>query len=78
MVELTGIPLTTYRRLERGKSGDLDNPPLRYLINCALVLQMMIEEVFPVALDEWTVFDERAPETPVENDHIKPSHWEQW
>jgi len=76
MAELTGIPLTTYQRLERGKGNDLDNPPIRYLINCALVLQVDIEDVSPVALDEWTVFDERAQAPPVGDDHIKRSRWE--
>jgi transcriptional regulator with XRE-family HTH domain len=78
MAEKTGIPLSTYRRLERGKQkpDDLDNPPIRYLINCALVLHMSLEEVSPVALDEWTVFDVEAAEPPVESDHIKPFRWE--
>lgn len=30
-----GLSLATYRRLEAGR---IDNPPLRYLVNCALAL----------------------------------------
>lgn len=75
MAELTGIPLTTYQRLD-GKGNDLDNPPIRYLINCALVLQVEIDEVSPVVLEEWTIFDERAPAPPVGDDHINRSRWD--
>jgi len=35
MVKATGISRSTYCRLERGL---IDNPPLRYLVNCAIEL----------------------------------------
>lgn len=83
MAGLTGIPLRTYRKLE---SGEIENPGIRYLINCALVLKMSLEEVSPVPLDEWTqIRNERAqfvkdaygPALPPANeDHIRPERWE--
>lgn len=38
----TGIPLRTYRRLE---SGQIDDPPISYLVNCAIVLNIPFEDV---------------------------------
>lgn len=35
MAQKVGISLPTYRRLERNK---MRNPPLRYLVNCAIEL----------------------------------------
>jgi len=61
MAELTGISLAHYRRLERGQ---MRNPPLRFLVNCALVLQA---ELLDIVEDEWLTwmpFDQRHPEPP--------------
>ena len=35
LAERVGVSLATYRRLERNK---MRNPPLRYLVNCAIEL----------------------------------------
>lgn len=55
--ERTGIPLRTYRRLE---NGELTNPPLRYLVNCALVLNVPLEDVCEDEWLRWTPFDTTA------------------
>jgi DNA-binding XRE family transcriptional regulator len=47
MSELTGILPGTYWRLERGR---LNNPRIRHLANCALVLGVSLEEIIE---DEW-------------------------
>jgi transcriptional regulator with XRE-family HTH domain len=47
MAQLTGISLGTYRRLER---AELENPSLRHLANCALVLECELEDLIQ---DEW-------------------------
>lgn len=39
MVRATGLSRATYLRLEQGK---FDNPPLRYLISCAVVLEVPV------------------------------------
>ena len=38
----TGISNTVYQRLER---GEIDNPPLRYLTNCALLLGVRVGDL---------------------------------
>lgn len=57
MSERTGIPLRTYRRLE---SGELANPPLRYLVNCAIVLNVPLADVCEDDWLRWTPFDKNA------------------
>lgn len=52
MAELTGMSVMTYRRLER---AELQNPPLRHLVNCMLVLRTRLPEIRLVDLlePEW-------------------------
>jgi len=57
MSEKTGIPLRTYRRLE---NGELDNPPITYLVNCAIVLNQPLEAVCERAWLSWSAFDPRV------------------
>jgi transcriptional regulator with XRE-family HTH domain len=47
MAELTGIPEGTYWKLERGR---YPNPRIRHLVNCAIVLDVSLEEL---AEDDW-------------------------
>jgi transcriptional regulator with XRE-family HTH domain len=59
MVEATGISRSFYWRLERGRVA---NPPLRHLTNCALVLDVAVEELIE---DEWrTIWLQLAPGGP--------------
>jgi DNA-binding Xre family transcriptional regulator len=43
----TAISLPHIRRLDR---GEIDNPPLRYLVNCAWVLDCRLQDLIE---DEW-------------------------
>jgi len=66
MAALTGMSLMTYRRLER---AELDNPPLRHLVNCLWVLRARLPEtrladVLEREWLEWFVLDDAAPEPP--------------
>lgn len=61
MAEATGISLSTYRRLER---GEIDNPPLRYLANCAIVMDTDIASITEPEWTQWYVFDKAASEPP--------------
>ena len=47
LAKATGISIATLRRLERGRMA---NPPLRYLSNCAIVLDVELEELIE---DSW-------------------------
>ncbi len=49
----TGIGVRTLQRLE---AGEITNPPLMYLVNCAVALECSIEELVE---DEWLQFVER-------------------
>lgn len=61
MAAVTGISRSTYSKLERGL---IDNPPLRYLTNCALALGCNTRDLIEDAWLEWMVFDERKPKAP--------------
>lgn len=50
MATRTGLSLATYRRLERGL---IDNPPIRYLANCAVVLDCSMGEIFEPKYRQW-------------------------
>ncbi len=58
MAELTGIPPATYWRLERGKTKE---PRLSLLVNCALVLDVTVEEIVEDEWLSWTLWDVEAP-----------------
>jgi transcriptional regulator with XRE-family HTH domain len=59
MAERTGIPLRTYQRLEAGK---ITNPPIRYLVNCAIVLGVDLEEVCEPEWLRWSELSAGADE----------------
>jgi hypothetical protein len=66
MAALTGMSVMTYRRLER---AELDNPPLRHLVNCMLVLRARLPDVRLVDVLEpewlqWLVLSDDAREPP--------------
>ena len=57
--EATGMSRSVYWRLER---GSIDNPPLRHLTNCALVLGVPVEELIE---EEWrTTWLQLSPDGP--------------
>lgn len=49
LAEAVGISLPTYRRLERNK---MRNPPLRYLVNCAIELDCDWRELVEAEWEE--------------------------
>ena len=55
----SGIPLTSYRRLERGQNP---NPPLRWLVNCQHALAL--EDLRDVLEDDWLGFFQLGPGKP--------------
>jgi transcriptional regulator with XRE-family HTH domain len=61
---VTGISLSTYRRLELGK---VSNPPLRYLVNCAIALGVPLDDVLEDSWREWENFSARAKDPPADN-----------
>lgn len=54
-----GIPLSSYRRLERGRNP---NPPLRWLVNLMHVLAL--DDLRELLEDEWLEFEQLGPYTP--------------
>jgi transcriptional regulator with XRE-family HTH domain len=60
MSALTGMSRATYIRLEQGRMA---NPPLRYLVNCALVLRVRLEAILEEEWRSWMP-SERAPAPP--------------
>jgi len=48
--ERIGIGFATYRRLERGQ---IENPPLRYLVNATIVFGVELDEVIEDRWREW-------------------------
>ena len=61
MAAVTGISRSTYSKLERGL---IDNPPIRYLTNCALALGCNLSDLLEDEWLEWTVFDDRKAQPP--------------
>lgn len=60
----TGLSLRTIQRLERKET---DNPQLRYLVNCALALDVPLEDIIDGEWREWKVFDVAAGVPPHPN-----------
>lgn len=61
LAEVTGLSLRTIQRLE---SGEIDNPPLRYLVNLAIALGVPFDELVEDQWREWTEFSAYAPRPP--------------
>lgn len=61
MVDATGISRTTYIAMEAGTEQD---PSLRRLVNCAVVLGVELEELIEPEWREWFGFHHRAMEPP--------------
>jgi len=58
LAERAGIPIATYRRLER---GEIRNPSVRLLVNCAIVLFRPVEELLDDEWLEWLPIDRSEP-----------------
>jgi transcriptional regulator with XRE-family HTH domain len=59
--DLSGISLRTIQRLER---GDVENPPIRYLVNLAMALDCQLTDICEDAWFEWTVLKDGPPKPP--------------
>lgn len=64
-----GLSLKTYRRLE---NLEMENPPLRYLVNCALVLEVSLISIVEDGWCRWMRFDESTPSGPA---RTRGGHW---
>jgi transcriptional regulator with XRE-family HTH domain len=65
--ELSGLSMSTIQRLDWGQT---ENPPIRHLVNIALVLDVPVLDICEDEWLKWTVLDDGAPKPP-------PSgHWE--
>jgi transcriptional regulator with XRE-family HTH domain len=60
LADAIGLSIATYRRLERGQT---DNPPLRYLVNAAIVLGVELDALVE---DQWRTWWRRYPDDPAE------------
>jgi transcriptional regulator with XRE-family HTH domain len=69
VAELSGLSLRTIQRLER---GEIDNPPIRYLTNLALVLDCSLRDVCEDEWLSWTPFSADATKRP-DRDHWLPN-----
>jgi transcriptional regulator with XRE-family HTH domain len=61
LARATGLSVSVLRRLE---SGRYENPPLRYLNNCALALGCKLSDVIEDKWLEWYVLDQRDAKAP--------------
>jgi transcriptional regulator with XRE-family HTH domain len=68
LAHVTGLSVSTLRRLER----DQDNPPLRYLVNIAIALDVPLDALIEDEWREWAALASWAP-TPPARDWQLPS-----
>lgn len=61
LARATGLSNSVYWRLEKGR---YDNPPLRYLMNCALALGCSLDDLLEEEWRQWMVFDQGKAATP--------------
>jgi transcriptional regulator with XRE-family HTH domain len=61
MVRDTGIPISTYQRIE---AGEYDRLPYQQLYNCALVLDVPVEDLIDERFKRWTTYHPSAKKPP--------------
>lgn len=77
LAEVTGLSIATIRRLDR---GELNEPPVTYLINCARALEVALDDLLEDRWN-WTVYDASAaakpppPEWYLESDADPEPQW---
>ena len=71
MAEALGVSLSGYRNLERGRN---DNPPLRVLMNAAIVLDVPLSHLMEPEWSEWYP-SPRAPSPPDPEDLWDTAPW---
>jgi transcriptional regulator with XRE-family HTH domain len=72
LADASGISIATLQRLERGL---VENPPLRYLTNCALVLGCELDDLVEESWRTWLPL--ARPEPPADPDSLwKPGRFQ--
>lgn len=61
LAERAGLSLRTVQRIER---GEVDNAPLRYLVNISWVLGCRLSDVLEEEWLRWKVWGPGAPQSP--------------
>jgi transcriptional regulator with XRE-family HTH domain len=61
LAAVTGISIATYRRLER---GEITNPGVAYLSNCAQALGVELDDVIEESLRTWNALSPQAARPP--------------
>lgn len=61
LARATGLSSSVYWRLEK---GHYTNPPLRYLMNCALALGCELDDLIEDKWRKWLVLDQRYAAKP--------------
>jgi hypothetical protein len=69
--ELTGISMRNIQRLDW---GEIDNPPIGYLVNIATVLETDLLDICEERWLEWKVLDPSAPEPPPKGQPLSGHH----
>lgn len=72
MAGYIGVSIATYRRLE---NKEIANPGLRYLVNCALVLEIELTALIEDEWLEWADLTDRTPPSPPELPWITRFGW---
>lgn len=58
---MLGLSESTYRRLETGR---MTKPPLSYLVNCAILFDVPLEELLEPGALHWSRIGAGTPKTP--------------
>lgn len=70
LARVTGISQRTLSRLE---NGELTNPPLRYIVNCALALDVPWQELIEPEWEQWEPELRGAHAAPLPEARAQPS-----
>lgn len=70
LAQVTGISQRTLSRLE---NGELTNPPLRYIVNCALALGVPWQELIEPEWEQWDPGLRGAKSEPLPEARAAPS-----
>lgn len=72
LARAAGLSVRTYRRLE---AGQLNNPPIRYLTNVALALDVPLTDVLETEWAQWTRFSDGAEQPPPGWEQSRGAGW---
>jgi transcriptional regulator with XRE-family HTH domain len=72
LAQAAGLPVSRIRELESGRES---NPRIRWLMNCALALDVPFDALLEPEWQEWTTFDTRAAEPPDHSKLLRPGYF---